>query len=146
VVERSKVNLFEKVLWRTLRGNVLFRHMEIPEPSQDIRTVRDEISCFLTIIPRIPPGNREGFTDSWLQLTPVEKDTFVVFFQGEIARTKIKKIAESFGAVTYPVPDTAVRLSLSLSESRSRHSAPFEALSLFYPSADFSASSSPNCS
>ena len=37
----------------------------------------------------------------------MEKNVFIVFFQGERSQAKIKKICESFGANLYPCPETA---------------------------------------
>jgi vacuolar-type H+-ATPase subunit I/STV1 len=43
----------------------------------------------------------------------ISKNVFIVFFQGERAQTKARKICESFGATTYPCPETAAgRLDL----------------------------------
>jgi len=37
----------------------------------------------------------------------VDKNVFIIFFQGERSQQKIKKICESFGANIYSIPDTA---------------------------------------
>jgi len=37
----------------------------------------------------------------------MEKQVFIIFFQGERAEVKIKKICESYGANLYPCPDSA---------------------------------------
>ncbi|XP_063680644.1 V-type proton ATPase 116 kDa subunit a 1-like isoform X2 [Bolinopsis microptera] len=73
VINRSKIPVFERVLWRASRGKALLRHMEIEEPLKDPAT-EEEIS----------------------------KSTFIVYFQGEQLKMRVKKICEGLGATTYP--------------------------------------------
>lgn len=72
----SKFSSFERVLWRSTRGNLFLRHTYIPDPIKD-------------------PHTGEF----------VEKNVFIVFFQGDRLQAKIKKICESFGATVYPCPE-----------------------------------------
>lgn len=84
VIPREKVRGFERVLWRATRGNVFFKSTIIEEKLKDPTT---------------------GET--------VEKNVFIVFFQGERIQSKVRKICESFGATIYPCPETpAKRLDL----------------------------------
>lgn len=78
VILREKFITFEKVLWRALRGNLFMKHAEIEEPIKD-------------------PSNSEF----------VEKNVFIIFYQGERSQVKIKKMCESFNANLYPIPETA---------------------------------------
>jgi V-type H+-transporting ATPase subunit a len=77
VISRQSFHSFERVLWRATRGNLFMKHTEIEEP-----------------IPDAVSGN-------------VNKNVFIIFYQGERAQTKIKKICESFNANLYPCPETA---------------------------------------
>lgn len=77
VINRTKVASFERVLWRATRGNLFMRQSDIGDPIKD-------------------PQSGEM----------LEKNVFIIFFQGERLQAKIKKICESFGATLYPCPDT----------------------------------------
>ncbi|KAL5259885.1 hypothetical protein ACHWQZ_G010119 [Mnemiopsis leidyi] len=73
VINRSKIPVFERVLWRASRGKALLRHMEIEEALKD-------------------PATEEE----------IPKSTFIVYFQGEQLKMRVKKICEGLGATTYP--------------------------------------------
>lgn len=77
VINRTKVPSFERVLWRATRGNLFSRQSDIGDAIKD-------------------PQSGEM----------VEKNVFIIFFQGERLQAKIKKICESFGATLYPCPET----------------------------------------
>jgi len=91
VVLREKLATFERVLWRATRGNLFMRQMEIPNQIRDPHTG-----------------------------TLTDKNVFVIFYQGERAQQKIKKICESFGANMYPVKQTAAERVPLLSQVRSQ--------------------------
>lgn len=78
VIDREKVPPFELMLWRICRGNVFLRTAEIEEVLED------------------PKSN-----------TQVNKTVFILFFQGEQLKSKVKKICEGFKATIYPCPETA---------------------------------------
>jgi len=78
VIPRSKINSFERLLWRMLRGNLYMKNAEIEEPIKDPET--NEL---------------------------VEKNVFIVFVHGQVLLNKIKKLCESVGATTYPVSESA---------------------------------------
>ncbi|CAA0823163.1 V-type proton ATPase subunit a1 [Striga hermonthica] len=80
IICKSKVLRFERMLFRTTRGNMLFNQ----EPADD------QI---------VDPASNEM----------VEKTVFVVFFSGEQARKKVLKICEAFGASCYPVPEDTTK-------------------------------------
>ncbi|GFP95167.1 v-type proton ATPase subunit a3 [Phtheirospermum japonicum] len=76
LVPREKSLAFERILFRSTRGNVFHRQVSVEKP------VIDPVS-----------GNK------------VEKNVFVVFYSGERAKNKILKICDSFGANRYPFTD-----------------------------------------
>ena len=80
VVATRKAASFERVLFRSTRGNVFLKQSVIEGKVQDPRT-----------------GER------------VEKTVVVIFFAGERARGKILKICEAFGANRYPFPEDLSR-------------------------------------
>ncbi|KAK3944543.1 putative vacuolar atp synthase [Diplogelasinospora grovesii] len=78
VIARDRVAAFERILWRTLRGNLYMNQSEIPEPLVD-------------------PTNNE----------PVQKNVFVIFAHGKGILAKIRKISESMGAEVYNVDENS---------------------------------------
>lgn len=78
VIDRERVPGFELMLWRICRGNVFLRTAEIEETLEDPKTN-----------------------------TQVNKTVFILFFQGEQLKSKVKKICDGFKATVYPCPDTA---------------------------------------
>lgn len=77
MITRTKVASFERVLWRATRGNLFIRQTDIPDPIKDPQT-----------------GEQ------------LEKNVFIIFFQGDRLQAKIRKICESFGATIYPCPES----------------------------------------
>jgi len=77
VINRDRIPIFERLLWRACRGNVFFKHAEIDTALYD-------------------PGTGD--------LT--HKCVFIVFFQGEQLKIRVKKICEGFRATLYPCPET----------------------------------------
>ncbi|CCH44074.1 V-type H+-transporting ATPase subunit I [Wickerhamomyces ciferrii] len=73
-IPRSKVEILNKILWRTLRGNLYFNHVELEEKILDIRS-----------------GNE------------VEKDVFIVFTHGELLLQKVERIIDSLDGNVYDV-------------------------------------------
>ncbi|CAG2180126.1 unnamed protein product, partial [Oppiella nova] len=78
VIKRDRLMTFERMLWRVCRGNVFLRHREIDAPLEDPVT-----------------GD------------PVLKSVFIIFFQGDQLKSKVKKICEGFRATLYPCPEDA---------------------------------------
>ncbi|KAK3338653.1 V-type ATPase, V0 complex, 116kDa subunit family [Lasiosphaeria hispida] len=72
VIARDRVAAFERILWRTLRGNLYMNQAEIPEPLID-------------------PSTNE----------PIQKNVFVIFAHGKEILAKIRKISESMSAEVY---------------------------------------------
>ncbi|CAG0900787.1 unnamed protein product, partial [Cyprideis torosa] len=77
VIARERLPAFERMLWRACRGNVFLRTAEIETPLEDPST-GDE----------------------------VHKCVFIIFFQGEQLKSRVKKICEGFRATLYPCPET----------------------------------------
>ncbi len=80
VILRERLPAFEKMLWRACRGNVFLRQAEIEDPLEDPQH----------------SGDSEVF-----------KSVFIIFFQGEQLKTRVKKICGGFRATLYPCPDQA---------------------------------------
>ena len=76
VIPRSRIAAFERILWRTLRGNLYMNQSEIPKPIID------------------PTNNEE-----------IQKNVFVIFAHGKEIIAKIRKISESLGADLYSVDE-----------------------------------------
>jgi len=77
-ISKEKFAIFERVVFRTTRGNLYLRYNEIDEDIRD-------------------PQSGEI----------VRKYVFIIFFQGDRLQVKVKKLCESFGANLYPCPETA---------------------------------------
>ncbi|KIW78564.1 hypothetical protein Z517_08402 [Fonsecaea pedrosoi CBS 271.37] len=78
VIPRERLPAFERILWRTLRGNLYMNQSEIPEPI-------------------INPENNEE----------IQKNVFVIFAHGKEIIAKIRKISESLGADLYNVDESS---------------------------------------
>ncbi|KAJ5606107.1 hypothetical protein N7510_008888 [Penicillium lagena] len=78
VIPRDRIGAFERILWRTLRGNLYMNQSEIPEPIID------------------PTTNEE-----------IHKSVFVIFAHGKNILAKIRKISESLGASLYGVDENS---------------------------------------
>ncbi|SCV05859.1 LANO_0H16754g1_1 [Lachancea nothofagi CBS 11611] len=90
-IPRTKVGTLEQILWRVLRGNLFFKHVELPEPLYDSRSK-----------------------------TKVLKNAFIVFSHGDIILQRVKKVAESLDASLYDISDNGNARSKQLVEINSR--------------------------
>lgn len=77
VIARERMPSFERMLWRVCRGNVFIRRSDVDIEVQDPST---------------------GDT--------VSKVVFMLFFQGDQLKSRVKKICEGFRATLYPCPET----------------------------------------
>jgi len=77
VILRERLPAFERMLWRACRGNVFLRQAEIDAALEDPIT-----------------GDQ------------VYKSVFIIFFQGDQLKSRVKKICEGFRATLYPCPET----------------------------------------
>ncbi|XP_037245768.1 V-type proton ATPase 116 kDa subunit a isoform X4 [Falco rusticolus] len=78
VIKRERMIPFERLLWRACRGNIYLRYTEMDTPLED-------------------PVTREE----------VKKNVFIIFYQGEQLKQKIRKICDGFRATVYPCPESA---------------------------------------
>ncbi|KAF1957075.1 vacuolar ATP synthase-like protein 98 kDa subunit [Byssothecium circinans] len=78
VIPRERIAAFERILWRTLRGNLYMNQSEIPEPIIN------------------PETNEE-----------TSKNVFIIFAHGKEIIAKIRKISESMGADLYSVDENS---------------------------------------
>lgn len=74
VIDRSRMETFERVLWRSLRGNLYMNSSEIDETIVDV--INDDT---------------------------VDKNVFAVFAHGREIVNKIRKISSSMGATLYDI-------------------------------------------
>ena len=77
VIDFSKLNSFERILWRISKGNIFLKHSSIDEDLVDPTT-----------------GNE------------VRKSIFLLFFQGEELKSRVKKVCEGYHASIYPCPES----------------------------------------
>jgi V-type H+-transporting ATPase subunit a len=77
VILRERLPSFERMLWRACRGNVFLRRADIETPLEDPTT-----------------------GDLYY------KAVFIVFFQGDQLKSRVKKICEGFHATLYPCPES----------------------------------------
>lgn len=75
VIDRSRMNSFERILWRVSKGNVFVRFSDIEDESAH--------------------GSL------------LDKSVFMIFYQGEALKSRVKKICEGYHAVVYPCPEKA---------------------------------------
>ncbi|KAM6436122.1 V-type proton ATPase 116 kDa subunit a 4 [Liasis olivaceus] len=78
VIKRERLVPFERLLWRACRGNIYLKFSEMDTPLED-------------------PVTKEE----------MKKNVFIIFYQGEQLRQKIKKICDGFRATVYPCPESA---------------------------------------
>eukprot|EP01126_Amoeba_proteus_P061037 TRINITY_DN8152_c0_g2_i5.p1 TRINITY_DN8152_c0_g2~~TRINITY_DN8152_c0_g2_i5.p1 ORF type:complete len:853 (-),score=109.04 TRINITY_DN8152_c0_g2_i5:68-2626(-) len=78
VVERSRFNNFENILFRASRGNLYMKYEPIKTP------IRDPVTGQLSL-----------------------KNVFIIFYQGERLGSKIRKICEAYSANLYPCPESS---------------------------------------
>ncbi|XP_004430767.2 PREDICTED: V-type proton ATPase 116 kDa subunit a isoform 4 isoform X1 [Ceratotherium simum simum] len=78
VINRERMASFERLLWRVCRGNIYLKFNEMEAVLED-------------------PVTKEE----------IKKNIFIIFYQGEQLRRKIKKICDGFRATVYPCPEPA---------------------------------------
>ncbi|KAL3231398.1 V-type proton ATPase subunit a, vacuolar isoform [Nakaseomyces bracarensis] len=86
-IPSEKTHILEQILWRTLRGNLLFKHISINKPLYDEKS-----------------GKR------------VNKDAFIVFSHGDLIMERIRKVAESLDAKLYYIDPRADARSEKLAQ------------------------------
>ncbi|KAG0710496.1 V-type proton ATPase subunit a isoform 1 [Chionoecetes opilio] len=78
VASRERMPMFERMLWRVCRGNVFVRQSAVEQRLEDPITGEE-----------------------------VYKTVFIIFFQGEQLKNKVKKICEGCRTTLYPCPESA---------------------------------------
>ncbi|KAK6488269.1 V-type proton ATPase 116 kDa subunit a-like isoform X1 [Huso huso] len=78
VIRREKMASFERLLWRACRGNIYVKQSDMDTEVKE-RVRKEE----------------------------VKKNAFIIYFQGEQLKLKIKKICDGFRASVYPCPENA---------------------------------------
>ncbi len=91
VIPRERTAAFERILWRTLRGNLYMNQTEIEQA-----------------IVNVSNGEKTS------------KNVFVIFAHGKEIINKIRKISESLGATLYPVDEDSTIRRGQISEVNSR--------------------------
>jgi V-type H+-transporting ATPase subunit a len=91
VIPRAKMQTFERILWRALRGNLYLNYAEIDEPIID--PITDE---------------------------ELEKNVFIIFAHGRELLNKIRKISESLDATLYPLDANSDKRRENLEEITAR--------------------------
>ncbi|KAF9419078.1 H(+)-transporting V0 sector ATPase subunit a [Podila epigama] len=91
VIPRSKLQTFECILWRSLRGNLYMKTSAIEDP------VIDPLTDLV-----------------------VEKNVFIIFAHGREILAKITKISESLGANLHPISNSSDRRRNTLQETERR--------------------------
>ncbi|TDL17140.1 ATPase V0/A0 complex [Rickenella mellea] len=86
-IDRARVPIFERILWRVLRGNLYMNHADIVEPF-------------------INPSTGEE----------TRKNVFIIFAHGDVLLARIRKVAESMGASLYPIDSNANKRADALRE------------------------------
>lgn len=98
VILRERLPAFERMLWRACRGNVFLRQAQIESPLEDPSNVcAEQYFSANQIIVTLRCIHSQG--------DKVFKSVFIIFFQGDQLKTRVKKICEGFRATLYPCPE-----------------------------------------
>ncbi len=79
VTETHKLVSFERILWRISKGNIFLKHTDITDEDFVNPVTGDKLF----------------------------KSMFLLFFQGEELKIRVKKVCEGYHASVYPCPDTS---------------------------------------
>lgn len=88
VILRERIPAFERMLWRACRGNVFLKRAEIETPLEDPTSVDIPF-------PPVTVKQIEYISNAvCIQGDQVHKSVFIIFFQGDQLKTRVKKICE----------------------------------------------------
>lgn len=87
VINTSEMNAFRRILWRATHGNLFMRDDDIDDP--------------------IPDPKKKSL---------VRKTAFIIFSQGEVAQSKIRKMCEAFNASLFAISSVHHQRDLRLTE------------------------------
>ncbi|XP_040918077.1 V-type proton ATPase 116 kDa subunit a isoform X2 [Toxotes jaculatrix] len=109
VIGRERIPTFERMLWRVCRGNVFLRQADIEEPLEDpttVSTVNKQNVLWSYVMHASVSSCQRPNCVMFLQGDQVHKSVFIIFFQGDQLKNRVKKICEGFRATLYPCPET----------------------------------------
>lgn len=98
VILRERLPAFERMLWRACRGNVFLRQAVIESALEDPSNVSYPL-------PLVRRSLNSSIALYMFQGDNVFKSVFIIFFQGDQLKTRVKKICEGFRATLYPCPE-----------------------------------------
>lgn len=112
VIGRERIPTFERMLWRVCRGNVFLRQADIEDPLEDpatVSTVKNNLQLVVSLKKKkkvqsncstLRTSGVQNYTDQSLncimfpQGDQVHKSVFIIFFQGDQLKNRVKKICE----------------------------------------------------
>lgn len=95
VIGRERIPTFERMLWRVCRGNVFLRQADIEDPLDDPATVSTlKVLMFCLLSHMLMPVSVLSNCVMSPQGDQVHKSVFIIFFQGDQLKNRVKKICE----------------------------------------------------
>ena len=108
-ISRERIPLFERILWRACRGNVFLRFV-LCVGSECVGEMSHNLWAIFRNV-EIDTPLTDPMTGEELQ-----KSVFIIFYQGDQLRTRVKKICESLKASIYPCPGQCSKIRFIVHE------------------------------